>query len=99
MAASMILEAIATRKCLAATYNHTPLKLAPHVFYTRHDELFVDAVTIEREGKPPKEIKLGTFKVTGLKSPALVDESFAPQAFFDPADEKYDGVTLFVVEK
>ena len=93
-----IFEAIATRKCFYATYNRMDVKLAPHILYTRHDELYVDAVTLEREGKPPKEIKLGSFKVAGLTQISLVDREFAPQPVFNPRDERYDGTTLFAVE-
>src|SRR3546814_4683724 len=53
----LLLESIAIRKCVETGYNRMAVKLAPHILYTRHDELFIDAVTIEREGKPPREIK------------------------------------------
>src|SRR3546814_19295620 len=56
----LVLEAIALRKCLEATYNRTNVKLAPHILYTRHDELYVDAVTVERVWRRPREVKLGT---------------------------------------
>ena len=91
------LEAIATRRCVAATYNRMRVSLAPHILYTRHDEMFVDAVTIEREGLPPREIKFGTFKLAGLKDVAVEDRPFEPNPEFDPAIEKYEGVTLFTV--
>ena len=94
-----ILEAIALKKCIEATYNRMAVKLAPHILYTRHGELFVDAVTVEREGKPPKETKLGTFKLAGLTIAGIVSRSFAPEPIFNPGDPKYDGVTLFVVER
>lgn len=94
----VLLEAIALRKCVAATYNRTSFKLAPHIMYTRHDELFVDAVTIECDGRPPREIKLGTFKLAGLRELAVADRPFDPQPIFDPNDEKYAGKTLFAVD-
>ncbi|ODU22929.1 MAG: hypothetical protein ABS87_00360 [Sphingomonas sp. SCN 67-18] len=91
-------EAIAMRKCIQATYNRMSVKLAPHILYTRHDELYVDAVTIERDGQPPRESKLGTFKLAGLKGARVSGHAFEPQPVFDPADQKYAGVTLFAVE-
>lgn len=91
------LEAIATRRCVAATYNRMRVSLAPHILYTKHDEMFVDAVTIEREGLPPREIKFGTFKLSGLKDVAVEDRGFEPNPEFDPAQNKYEGVTLFTV--
>jgi hypothetical protein len=91
-------EAIALRKRIRATYNRMVVTLAPHILYTRHDELFIDAVTIERDGQPPREVKLGTFKLAGLKDVALLDRSFVPDPLFDRTDAKYAGVTLFAVE-
>ena len=61
-----VFEAIVRKRCLRATYNRTDIMLAPHIIYTRHDDLFVDGVVLERDGKPPKELKLGTFKLAGL---------------------------------
>jgi hypothetical protein len=94
----LVLEAIARRRCIEATYNRTAIKLAPHILYTRHGELFVDAVTVEREGKPPREIKLGTFKLAGLAIGEIVSRTFSPAASFNLGDPKYAGATLFAVE-
>jgi hypothetical protein len=94
-----VLEAIALRRCIEATYNRMVVKLAPHILYTRHGELFIDAVTFERDGQPAKELKLGTFKLAGLQIRQIVQRSFNAMSLFDPADPKYDGVTLFAVEQ
>lgn len=94
----LLLEAIALKKCVTATYNRMAVTLAPHILYTRHGELFVDAVTIVRDGKPPREIKLGAFKLAGLDALALTDLPFRAEPIFDPAEPKYAGVTLFAVE-
>lgn len=94
----ILLEAIATRRCVEAVYNRTNMRLAPHILYTRHDELYVDAVALEREGQKPRELKLGTFKLAGLKELAVGAEPFERQDLFDPDEPKYAGVTLFAVE-
>ena len=47
-----IFEAIALQKCLKVTYNKMVVTLAPHILYTRHDEMYIDAVTTERDGRP-----------------------------------------------
>jgi hypothetical protein len=95
---ALVLQAIALKQCVEATYNRTQVRLAPHILYTRHDELYIDAVTIERDGQPPREVKLGTFKLAGLQDLAVADRSFQPQSVFDPANEKYRGVTLFAID-
>ena len=95
---TLLLQAIALRLCVRATYNRQTMLLAPHILYTRHDDVFVDAVTIEREGQPPREIKLGTFKLAGLNDITVEDRPFKPYAVFNARDVKYEGVTLFVVE-
>lgn len=94
----ILLEAIALKKCVAATYNRMNVKLAPHILYTRHDDLFVDAVTVERDGQPPREVKLGTFKLAGLSGLNVDGRDFQPESVFDRQDPKYAGVTLFAVE-
>jgi hypothetical protein len=97
-APTTIFEAIALQKCLKATYNKMVVKLAPHILYTRHDEMFIDAVTVEREGGPPRELKLGTFKLAGLNDVSVLDETFeAMYGLYNESDDKYKGVTLFAI--
>ena len=95
---ALLLQAIALRQCITATYNRMVCTLAPHILYTKHDDVFVDAITLERDGQPPKEIKLGTFKLAGLKDITVIEDGFKPDPVFNPHDIKYEGVTLFVVE-
>ena len=94
-----IFEAIALQKCLKATYNKMVVTLAPHILYTRHDDMFMDAVTTDRDGRPPRELKLGTFKLAGLSDVEILDETFeAMHGLYDQSDDKYKGVTLFAVD-
>lgn len=93
----IVLEAIALGTCIEAVYNRMKVTLAPHILYTRHDELYVDAVTLDRDGQPPREVKLGSFKLAGLRDLALADRRFERQPVFDPGDSRYAGVTLFAV--
>ena len=94
----LFLEAIVKQQAVAATYNRTALTLAPHILYTKHGDLHVDAVTLERDGRPPKEEKLGTFKLAGLSAVRLTPRRFAPSALFQPAVERYAGETVMAVE-
>lgn len=94
----ILLEAIALKKCVTAVYNRTPVKLAPHILYGQDQRLFVDAVTVERGGQPPREIKFGTFQLTGLREVGIGDETFERDPSFDAKAEKYEGQTLFAVD-
>ena len=62
----LLLEAIALKKCVTATYNNVAMKLAPHVLYSKNNALFIDAITLEKHGEPPREKKLGAFHLLGL---------------------------------
>lgn len=93
----ILLEAIARGTCVQAVYNRMRVILAPHILYTRHDELYVDAVTVERDGLPPRETKLGAFKLSGLHELALAERPFQPEPVFNPGESRYAGVTLFAV--
>lgn len=93
-----IFEAIATRKAIASYYNRGEVLLAPHILYTKNDALHIDALTLERDGQPPKEPRIGTFRLDGLKDIVLSERGFEISELFDPDDPKYADVTLFKVE-
>jgi hypothetical protein len=97
-ATPVFLEAIVKRQAVAAVYNRTAMTLAPHVLYTRHGDLHVDAVTIERDGKPPKEHKLGTFKLAGLSGVRLTPRRFELSGLLDRGAERYAGETVMIVD-
>ena len=73
------------------------MKLAPHVLYSKNNALFIDAVTLEKHGEPPREKKLGAFHLLGLNDLALTDQHFEIDTLFETGAEKYEGVTLFMV--
>jgi hypothetical protein len=86
--------AIAHRLCVTTTYNKRRVLLAPHIVFNRHDEPFLRAVTVELDDKPPREAKLGTFKLTGLGPLALTGRAFEPFGDFHADDAEYAGMTL-----
>ncbi|WP_188659090.1 hypothetical protein [Sphingomonas metalli] len=94
-----IFEAIVKQQAVAASYNRGEVTLAPHVIYTRHDEIYVDAITLDRDGRPPKEEKLGAFKLSGLAGLRITPRRFTPSALFDPKDKRYEGTLLMAVEQ
>lgn len=93
-----IFEAIVRRRCIAATYNRGAVLLAPHVLYTRHEVLHLDALTVLREGRAPRELKIATYRLSGLTDINLSAESFVPAPCFEPEAERYAGVALLAVE-
>ena len=95
---AIVMEAIVKQQALIATYNLAEVTLAPHILYTRHGDLHVDAVTLERDGRPPKEEKIGTFKLAGLSALRLTPRRFAMSTLFDAAADRYAGETIMAVE-
>ena len=93
----IILEAIAHKKCIRVTYNRVEMLLAPHILYTKNDAYYLDAVAMERSGAAVRDKKIGSYHLSGLSDVALADRYFQPESLFDPASEKYAGVTLFAV--
>lgn len=94
----LFFEAIVRQRCIEATYNRTRMVLAPHILYTRHGGLHVDAIVVSRENMLPKEVKMGTFKVDGLSGLRLTERAFEVNPSFEPEAEKYVGETLMAVE-
>ena len=92
-------DAITRRTCVGTVYNKAEVKLAPHILYSRHGDLFIDAVVVERDGKKPREIKLGTFKLAGLGEAIATKRLFVPLPAFDSSAPKYAGYALCVAQK
>jgi hypothetical protein len=74
------------------------MKLAPHILYSKHSALFMDAVILEKHGEARRDKKLGAFHLAGLNDVKLTDQPFEIDALFEPAAEKYQGSTIFVVD-
>jgi len=94
----LVLEGIVRQRCLSVTYNRTRMILAPHILYTRHGALYMDALVVSREGMLPREEKIGTYKLDGLKDLTVLEREFAINPLFDAALDKYQGETLMAVE-
>jgi hypothetical protein len=92
--AALLRAAIERKTCVQAIYNRTTIKLAPYALYTKHADAFVDGVVVERDGQPPRELKIGTFKIAGLKELASTFMGFRPEPIFDPTAPKYGGDTV-----
>jgi len=75
---ALVSGAIARRLCVRARYNGGEVVLQPALLYREHDAPFLLAVTVSRDGNPPREPKLGTFRLTGLNDLAVTELTFAP---------------------
>jgi hypothetical protein len=96
--APTLFEAIVTQRCVEATYNGGEVVLSPHVAFVRHGEIYVGATTVERDGNPPREVKIGIFKLDGLAGLRLSGRKFVPSSVYDPHDERFGEGTLVAVE-
>lgn len=96
--ADILRIAIDRKLCVTAVYNKVAMQLSPHILYTKHDELFLDAVVTLKDGKAPTELKLGTFKLAGIKNASLSGEPFTIQPVFDAKAPKYEGVAVRSVQ-
>ncbi|APR53401.1 hypothetical protein CA223_05695 [Sphingomonas koreensis] len=92
----IVLEGIVRQLCLNAFYNRTRMVLAPHILYMRGDALYVDAQIISRDFVIPREEKIGTFKLDGLKNLALTERSFTISKLFEREAEKYAAALMAV---
>jgi hypothetical protein len=92
-----MMEAIARQKAVEALYNGQLIKLAPHLLFQRHGELFVSALNMSKNWRSDEERRLGQFKLAGLGAPDLLDESFEPLPSFDAATLRSDDTLLLAV--
>lgn len=97
-ATPIVLEGIVRLRCIAATYNRMAVVLAPHVLFMRNDALYVGAVTVERDGLPPREAKFGLFKLDGLVGLSPTDRHFEVSSLFERDDERFAASALMTVD-
>ncbi len=72
------LEAIANKRSVVTLYNGAEHKLAPHLLFERHGDLFVSALNLNKNWRTPEERRLGQFKLAGLGQTRLLEEQFVP---------------------
>lgn len=76
-------QAMTKRVLVEADFNKGRSLLAPHSIFTRHDEFYLRAQTVERDGRKPSAPKLGTFKLSGLSNVALTRKLFSSSVFVE----------------
>lgn len=78
----LISFAIGREICILAAYNRSEVTLAPESLLERHGEPYMKAVTLETDGRTPKVLKLGTFKLAGLSDIRLSGLTFSAATLF-----------------
>lgn len=92
-----LIEAIARKKTVAARYNGGLLKLAPHVLFERHGDLFVSALNLSKTWRTDEERRLGQFKLAGLEATELLEETFDPLPSYEAAAPRSDDTLILTV--
>ncbi len=92
-----VMEAIARQKVLAVLYNGQMIKLAPHVLFERHGDLYVSALNLSKAWRSPDERRLGQFKLAGLSAPDVLDEGFEPLPAYTPTAPRDDDTVLLAI--
>ena len=91
------MEAIARRKLIVARYNGEIIRLAPHLLFERHGELFTSALNLSKNWRSDDERRLGQFKLAGLGAVELLDESFDPLPAFAPEVPRPDDTLILAI--
>ncbi|PLK26039.1 hypothetical protein [Novosphingobium sp. TH158] len=92
-----MMEAIARKQIVEADYNGQRIRLAPHLLFERHGDLFVSALNLGKTWRSDEEPRLGQFKLAGLGNPALLDEPFETLPTFAPQPPRETDTLLLAV--
>ena len=92
-----IMEAIARKQSISARYNGASMKLAPHLIFARHGDLFVSALNMSKAWRSDDERRLGQFKLAGLSAAELLDEKFESLPTFDGEPPRHDDVVVLAI--
>lgn len=80
-----MMQAIARKLLVTATYNGRDMKLAPHALFLRHGEMFVSALNLDKKWRSDEDPRLGHFKLAGLTNVSVSSEHFDAIAGFKQA--------------
>lgn len=92
-----MMEAIARKRTVTARYNGNEIKLAPHLLFERHGDLFVSAFNMSKAWRTDDERRLGQFKLAGLGALRLLDESFEPLPSYEPSPPRAEDTPILAI--
>ena len=93
----LVIEAIALKRAITAEYNGTEMLLGPHLLFSRHDDLFLNALNLRKVWRSEEEKRLGAFKLDGLSKIAVTGESFEPISGFEPVPPRETDLQVFAL--
>ena len=92
-----VMEAIARKRTVVARYNGAPVKLAPHILFERHGDLFISALNMSKSWRTDDERRLGQFKLAGLNATELLEETFDPLPSYEAAAPRDDDTLILTL--
>ena len=92
-----LMEAIARQQIVVTRYNGEQVRLAPHLLYERHGDLYVAAFNLCKNWRDDDERRLGQFKLAGLGGAQLLDETFDPLPSYRAAAPRGGDTLLLAV--
>lgn len=92
-----LMEAIARQKIVSTRYNGEQIRLAPHLLFERHGDLFIGALNLSKNWRADDERRLGQFKLAGLGTATLLDEGFDPLPSYQPAAPRADDTLVLAI--
>lgn len=92
-----LIEAIVRKKTVAAWYNGTRLRLAPHFLFERHGDLFVAAFNLDKAWGIHDEPRLGQFKLAGLGGAELLEYGFDTMQAYSAAPPRADDQIIVAI--
>jgi len=92
-----LMEAIARKQAVTARYNGNVIKLAPHLLFERHGDLFISALNMSKSWRADDEQRLGQFKLAGLAAMELLEEHFDPLPTYEPATPRSDDTLILAI--
>lgn len=92
-----LMEAIARQKIVETRYNGEKIRLAPHLLFERHGDLYISALNLGKNWRSDDEPRLGQFKLSGLGGAELLDETFEPLPSYRPAAPRLEDTLVLAV--
>lgn len=96
---NVLVQAIAYRRRILATYNRERLRLEPHLLFFRGEHAYILAFNTDKPITRDEGPKLGQFKLSGLSDIALETANFIPiTGFAGQAPRPDDSVIVTAID-